>query len=507
MEVQDKLLSGLDKISLPVIGTIGPKGQDVLFQDELGNFTLTNDGVTIAKSIDVADPIEAAIIDIVKEAAKRTNSEAGDGTSTTILLSRILILKALELKKKGKSHRAIKGMFENVATKLLKRLEEQKHKVDTDKIVEEIARISANNDGNIAKTVLEATKAAGLDGTIFLDFNPDEKDEVEVQAGFRVPAGMIYQNLYADVTRPVVKYEKLPVIIFDKKLYYPEEAEHIIQVAKDLGYDKLVIVAKDFQGDAVNTFMANHMQGVVKLVLVRLENDIQQEDLATYIDGTIVSEAGGRRVDSIGMVDFTHVESVFADPQKVLIKTSKESKLLKKKVQYIKDELKKEKDNEELKGRLASLTNGIVTIKIGGRTQTEVLEKRYRFEDSINAVRAGQRFGFLVGGGLSLFNAFNRKDYTSKDESETARLIATASVERLAENSMLDLDYDKLTKEVGLNALTGEYENLLKAGVVEPFRATEMAIKNAVSVANIITSIGTFIVNDYDGTESTDGEE
>lgn len=504
--VQDKVLSGIDKITLPVVQTIGPMGKNVMFQDALGNFILTNDGVTIAREIDVDDQIEAAVIDIFKGASKRTNVEAGDGTSTTILLSRALALKALALKKKGLSQRMIREMLERVVKSFLVRLTEQKREVKDEAMSLEIAKISANNDAEIAQFVVDAVKTAGLDGMIFIDVNNDEPTLLETQAGFRVPAGMIYQNLYNDVAKPVAQYEDLPVVIFDKAIYYEEEAQHIIRTAMDLNYKKLVVVAKDFVGDAPNTFIANHAKGNIKLVLIKVANETQIQDLAVYIDGSVVSEAEGRRVDSLMMGDFTMVESVFADPQKCLIKTGRTSSSLKKRVNELKKELAKDKDNPVLKDRIASLTNGIVTIKVGGRTLTEVREKMYRYEDAISAVRSAKRSGFLVGGGLGLYNAYNPKDYKGREENEIALIISRASVDQLAENSNIELDYDQLTKDVGLNALTGQYENLLKAGVVEPFRATELALKNAASVANILTSIGTYIVNDY-ADESKEGDE
>ena len=502
--VHDRVLAGLDKISLPIIQTIGPMGKNVLYQDAFGHYTLTNDGVTIAKEIDVDDQIEGAVIEIVKGASKKTNAEAGDGTSTTVLLARALTLKALALKKKGLSQRAVRDMLERVVDRFLGRLSEQKREVKDKNTELQIAKISANNDADIAGFAVDAVAQAGLDGMIFIDVNNDEKTIIDIQDGFRVPAGMIYQNLYNDVSRPVATYENIPVLIFDKAIYYAEEAEHILRTAVDLGHKKLVIVAKDFIGDAPNTFVANHAKGIIHLVLIKVGDDTQLQDLAVYIDGGVVAEAEGRRVDSLMMNDFTTIASVYADPQKCLIKTAKTSKSLKKRIAGLREELVKDRDNQKLKDRIASLTNGIVTIKVGGRTQVEVREKMFRYEDAISAVRASKRDGFLIGGGLGLYNAYRPKDYKGRDENDIALIISRASVDQLAENSNIELDYDRLTKDVGLNALTGQYENLLKAGVVEPFRATELALKNATSVANTITSVGTYVVQDYENREEGD---
>ncbi len=503
-DVRSRVMDTVERVALPVIETIGPRGKNVLYEDSGGNPTLTNDGKTIIDSINFKDPLENAVANIMKDGAARTNQMAGDATSTTTLYGYVLTKFAAALKKKGMTQRAVRDLLQRVQDKLLKRLEAQKKVVNTKAIEFEIAKISANNDESIAKLTQETVDVAGIDGMVFIEMNNGEETTIEKQTGFRVPNGMIFQNLYNDLGRPVAKYDNVKVLIFDKQLYYAEECEHIVRVANDLGYGKLVIVAKNFVGDAPNTFIANHVQGVIKLVLTKCEDDTQLEDLAVYLGGTVISETAGRRVDSLHMGDFMDAESVYADPMKVLLKGTTASKALKSRIAGIKEELEKDKNDRKLKDRLASLTNGIVTVKVGGRTHTEARERVFRFEDAISAVRAAKEHGFLVGGGLSMYNAYVAKDYPNRDENEAALLITRASIEQLAENSMVELNYDKLTKDIGLNALTGEYENLFKAGVVEPYKAVEMSLKNAVSVADIITSIGSFILNDYDKEESAE---
>ncbi len=496
-DVRDRVLAAVDLAALPVIETIGPQGKNVLFETSVGTTAMSNDGVTIIKNIAVKDRLASAVIDLVRSGSRRTNDAAGDATSTTVLFTREGTRKAHELEKKGVPQRKIREAMNRVAEKLIERINEQKRVVKTPEDALHIATISANNDTEIAKDVVRVVEAAGLDGMVFLEVNPQqEKCEIDIQPGFKSPNGMVYQNLYPDTSRPVARYKDIPTIIFDKKLYYAEEAEHILRVAKDLGYAELLIVAKDFIGDAPNTFIANHMQGVIKLVLTKIEEDSQLTDLAVYLGAEVVSEGAGRRVDSITKDDFFKVKSVFADPHKTLIEHYKSSKALEARVEGVRQELKEKPNASAVKGRLASLTNGIVTIKIGGRTDTEAQEKVYRYEDAINALRTAKRDGYLVGGGLAIWNAFRASDYPTKIEKEFAWTLATASLERLATNSEIDMDYDELTKEIGFNALTGKYENLLKAGVIEPLKAVEMSIKNAVSVADSLISIGTFILID-----------
>jgi len=329
---------------------------------------------------------------------------------------------------------------------------------------------------------------------VFLDIHPEEKTEIEFQTGFKVPTGVMYQPLYTDVSKPVIQYEAPSILILDKKLYYAKDAEHIIRQAITSGIKSLVIVAKDFLADSLSTLIANHAHGTIKVVLVKLDDDIALQDLAVYCDTVVISEQAARRIDSIVPGDFKTVKHVYADPQKVLIKHETATETLEKRVAALKEELKKDKDNQVIKRRLASMTSGIANVKIGGRTIPEAFERMYRYEDAISALRAAKRDGYLIGGGVSLFVSYNEKDFNSKVEKDIASRICKASLERLAENSGIDIDYDKIVGTNGFNALSGEYEDLLQTGVIEPFKAVEMSLKNSLSVADSITSLGSFIL-------------
>jgi len=497
-DIRKQVLAAVDKVSVPVIETISPMGRNVLYETDKGNFELTNDGITVLRGMAFKDPIENAVLEIIKDGSLRTNQEAGDGTSTTVLFSRAFINKSIEFQEKGMTHKEISDMFNKVADKLVSRLKKIKKTVKDDKQLKEVATISAGGDKEIANKVIETINTAGLDGMVYLELYPRDEVVVEKQVGFRIPQGMMYQNLYTDPAKPQVAHREIPVIIFDKTIYYAEEAEHILRVAINQGFRNICIVAKDFLGDAPNTFIANHVQGTIGVVLAKISDDVALDDLATYLGGKVISESGGRRVDSITRDDFVIANTLTADPQKILFTAMSESRDLKARIKYLQEEVAKDKDNTKAKQRLASLTNGIVTLKIGGRTEREAREKVYRYEDAINATRAAKRDGYLVGGGVSIFAAMETKDYDSEEEVDTALTIATSSIKQIAKNSQIKPDWTKYKGDVGYNSESGEYENLLESGVVEPFKATEMALKNAVSVATILTSIGTYILNDYD---------
>ncbi len=503
IEVRTQIEAAVKKVTGPVIETIGPRGKNVFYETDKGAFELTRDGFTVARNINLEDSIENAVAEIIKAGALSTNKLGGDGTSTTELYSFENIGVAYELEDQGVAHRDITRVLDTVAEKYIKRLSEMKREVNSDKTLKEIATISANGDTEMAEQVVETINTADLDGMVYIEISGNDKTILEKQQGFRVAPGMIYERLYTNAAQPMMAYPDLPILILDKKLYYAEETEHIIRTAMQAGHKAIGIIAKDFLGDSLNTLITNHSRGALSIVLAKIDSDTTLADLALYLGGHVVSESDGRRTDSVTADDFVFASRVAADPDKVLFTHTKSNPELEERVKWLKSELEKDKENKQVKQRLASLTTGIVTIKVGGRTLQEARERVYRFEDAINATRAAKKSGYLVGGGLSMYVAFLTTTWLP-NELKVAERIGRASIIRIAKNAQLTPDWSKITHDTGLNANTGEYENLLESGVVEPFQVTELALRNAASVASTITSIGTFILNDYESTKESD---
>lgn len=508
-DIKDKIIRGVDAIADPVRQTLSPRGGNALIEDDKLNHILTNDGVTIARNITIKDPIENSIVSIIKEAALKTNAEAGDGTTTTILLSQVLIKEGLKMVDEGYSWIDIREIFKGVGDNIKKRIIQNKIDIKNDKDLENIAKISANSDEKIAKDVVEVIKIAGEDGMVFLEPNVKANTELVKDLGFMINSGIPYPELLNEPGKFTITYKDVPILITDKRIYYPEEAETILTTALQSGYKNVVIVAADFMGDAVNTFITNHTKGIINVLLIKdpkcTERDnTSLQDLASYLDGKVVSDKTGSLVNKITKKDFVMANQVYADPTKTLITPQKSaSKELKERIKYIKEESKKNPDDKVLKGRLSSLTNGVVTIKVGGNTRIEIREKIYRYEDAVNATRAAMRGGYLVGGGIGLLGAFNPKDYTT-ETIPIARKYCEAVVRQIAENCGKHPDTvleNIRTLKRGYNALTNKYEDLLKAGVIDPYLVIKLAIDNSVTVANIIISIKNYIINnleDYD---------
>lgn len=510
-EVKDKILRAVDTITDPIRQTMSPKGRNVIYENAVGKYFVTNDGVTIAKEINVADPIENSIIEVIKGSALKTNTEAGDGTSTTILLSSILIKDGLRLLDEGWNGMDVVREYENFAKELKSKLKKEVRKIKDDNDLLFVSKISANNDDEIAKNVVRIIKTAGLDGQVILDRGYTVETEIIEDTGFVILGGMLSPELTNVSSGFFASYTDVPVLVTDKRLYYAQEAETILKTCLENGYREVVIVAQDFIGEALPFFVANHKKGTIKVLLVK-DPDAKEghslEDLATYLGGEVVSDKKGSIVDNLTIENFMISKRVISDNQKTVIMRDKEEANpgLTMRVSALKKELKKfgdeeSKEHKTIKKRISSLTNGMVTLKVGGRTDLEIREKLFRYEDAISAARVAMMDGYLVGGGISIFNAYKK----CKFKPELARVFkkyAEANIRQIAENCGLHPDtvvetiYNSDDENIGYNALSGRYEDLLEAGVLDPYKVTEMAIDNSVSIANVIISSGYLIVND-----------
>lgn len=507
-EIKDKIKKAVDTIADPVRQTLSPKGSNVIYEDSSGDQHSTNDGVTIAKNINVKDPVENAVIEIIKQPALQTNSSVGDGTTTTILLSQVMIKESMKLIDEGMNRMVLKENLELMTDKIKSRLMKNKMKVKGASDIVKIAKISANNDDVIAKDVARVVEVAGQEGMVFIEPNSKAKTELVEEMGFGISTEL-YQD-FAD-GKYIVSYSDVPVLITDKRLYYKEEAETILRTALKAGWDTIVVVARDFIGQAPNFFIANHKEGRIRVLLVKdpqsSETDNSSlEDLATYVGGNLVTDKRGKIVDTLQPSDFVFVKKVVANPVKTLFMTSKPNNAkLKERVKSIKEELLKDENDKKLKNRLASLTNGTVTIKVGGRTPIEVQERMFRYEDSVNAARAAMKDGYLVGGGLALLDSYDSKDHDVMNN--VAYKVCSASVRQIAENCGKHIEsvIEKCdaSKGIGYNAKTDKFTNLLADGVIDPFRVTEMALDNATSITIHLLTSGYFIINDLEDLKDT----
>lgn len=512
-EISDKIKKAIDIIDYPIAQTMSPMGANVLFEDDKGNTGYTNDGKTIAKYTSVSDPVMDNIIQVIKTGAFKTDREGGDGTSTTVHASSTLTRGGLKLVEEGYNRMQIKSEFDKFGEYIKQELKKQIKQVETDDDKFFIASISANNDSKIAEDVVRIVNAAGQDGLVFFAYGDTETKIVE-DTGFNIKSGLFHPRLSNTPGGFSAAYLDCPVLVTDKRIYYVAEAEAILKTVLEAGHKKVCIVARDFIGEAVNYFIANHERGNMQIMMVKDTgategNSSTLDDLAVYLGGSVVSEKVGKLTDNLSFNDFVIAKKVFADGTKTIISrdSTKPNVMLDIRIKSIRDEIEKDKDNKELKDRLASLTNGMVSVYIGGRTQLELQERGYRYEDAVNATRNAIKHGYLVGGGMALYNAFTYGDY--KADPSFLRLFkqfCECNIRQIAKNCGKDPDtiiglikdaHEKTeNRNIGYNALTGKIENLIEAGVIDPSKVTELAVDNSISIANIIVSSGYMIVND-----------
>lgn len=519
-DVQEKIVKAVNLLNDPIRQTLSPRGRNVIYEDERGNPQVTNDGYTIAKNILVKDRVMNDIIEIVKTAAFRTNSAAGDGTSSTILFSSTLIKGGLKLIENGVNPSDLKKEYDQFAETMIASLKKASHPIKNDTDLLYIAKVSSSGDEEIAKTVVKTVKLAGEDGMVFIEASNTMETEVIEDTGFNIAAGMFSPEFRNNPRALSATYLDVPVLITDKRLYYAQEAESILSTALKNGYKEVVIVAKDFIGEALPYFVTNHIRGQIRVLLIK-EPSVDKnggavlEDLAVYLGGSVVSDKKGSIVDTLTIADFVIATKAFADGGKTLISRDKKevNKTLDNHIAALKKELKKFGKEEtpehiELKERIASLTNGVLTVRVGGATGVEVNEKIFRYEDAINATRVAMKDGYLVGGGIALYQAWKENRFKG-EASRVFRTLAESSIRQIAENCGFngDITLDTINQvdnpQFGFNALTGTYEDLLKAGIIDPYKVVEMAIRNAASVAGMILSGGWIITNII---EEKDGE-
>ena len=508
-DIRDKIIHAIDTLADPVVGTLSPRGANVIYEDSAGNQYVTNDGVTIAKNIVLKDPVENAIIEVIKHASLKTNNEAGDGTTTSILLSQNLIKSGLKLIDEGWNPIELKKEFDKFGKILIGKLSDDLYKIKNDKDLFNIATISSNNDPVIAKDIVRVIKIVGENGMVFIEPHNKQVTEIVEDVGFNIQGGLTHQELRNNKNTFSATYENVPALITDKRLYHAEEAEAILKVALAAGHKSLVIIARDFLGRSADFLVANHVKGIINLLLIKdpgctdKDND-STRDLATYLGGKMVTEKTGKIVNKITMDDFCMIGKIYSDPNKTIItpkkKVNPELTML---ISALRKEAEKDKDDKAIKRRLSSLTNGMVTIKVGGSTQMETQERMFRYEDAVNATRAAVKDGYLVGGGIAMLNAFNPKDY-NPDLVSVFKKFCEASVRQIAINcgkhtdTVVNTIRASKNKHFGYNALTDRFEDLLKSGVVDPYKVTEMAIQNSISVTGVIISSNYLIVNEVE---------
>ena len=505
-DARKKLLSGVEQISKAVMTTLGPCGRMVMLDKKYGAPTITKDGVSVAKEIELQDPYENMGAQFVREVASKTNDDAGDGTTTATVLSYALVREGIKSVAAGMRPIEIKRGMDKAVKIAVEEIKKNAKPVKGADDITNIATISANNDPEIGKMLADAIEKVGKDGVITVEESKNMEMTVDTVEGMQFDRGYISSYFVTDRERMEADFDDAYVLIYDKKISAMKDLLPILEKVANAG-KALVIICEDVDGEALTTLVLNTISGTIKVCAVKApgfgdrRKDMLQ-DIAILTGATVVSEEVGLKLESCGPEVLGQAKSIKIDKDNTtIVGGAGDSKNIKARVDEIKNAIEKSTssyDKEQLQKRLAKLSGGVAVINVGANTETEMKEMKFRVEDTIAATRAALEEGVVSGGGIALIEAAKALNDVPADLNEEEkvgfRIVRRAleePIRQIAENAGLDgsviAERAKNEKRgVGFNARTGEWVNMLEAGVIDPAKVTCSALKNAASVAGTL---------------------
>jgi len=508
-DARQKLLAGIEKLAKTVKITLGPKGRNAILEKKYGGPLVTNDGVTIAKEIELPDPYENMGAQMVKEVATKTNDVAGDGTTTATILAEAIIKEGLRNLTAGADPMQLKRGIQKAVKEVEKFLSEMAVQVgDSKEKVAQIATISAQ-DEEVGALIADIMEMVGNDGVIQVEESQTMGLEKEVVEGMQFDNGYISPYFVTDTARMEAIFDDAKILITDKKISSVQELLPVLEKVAQTGKKELVIIAEDVDGEALATLVLNKLRGVFNILAVKAPafGDRRKDmlkDIAILTGGTVISDEIGLKLDAVELEHLGEARKVVADKDNTIIVEGKgatseiEARVFELKA--ILDKTKSDFDKEKLQERLAKLGGGVGIIKVGAATEIELKEKKLRIEDALNATRAAVEEGIVPGGGVALLRAakaLENVDCANKDE-ETGvtiiRNVLSAPLAQIATNAGKDgaVVVDKVLNgsgSEGYDAAKDEYTDMIKAGIIDPKMVVRSAVENAASVAAIFLTM------------------
>src|SRR5258705_6814344 len=515
IEARNRMKKGVDILCNAVKVTLGPKGRNVVLEKKFGAPSITKDGVTVAKEIELEDPIENMGAQMVKEVASKTADIAGDGTTTATVLAQSIISEGLKMVAAGSNPMDLKRGIDKAVTKVVEHLNGQSQAVGNDSAkIQQVAAISANNDAEIGKLIAEAMKKVGKEGVITVEEARGTETGIEVVEGMQFDRGYISPYFVTNSEKMEAELENPYILIYDKKISNMKDILHILEKVAQ-GGRPLLIISEDLEGEALATLVVNKLRGTLKVAAVKAPGfgDRRKEmlqDIAVLTKGIVISEEQGYKLENADLTYLGEADTVTIDKDNTTVVGGKgDKKDITARVNQIKAQVEtttSDYDKEKLQERLAKLSGGVAVLYIGAATEVEMKEKKDRVNDALKDTRAAVEEGIVPGGGVAYIRAIESLEKLkglNEDETTGIQIVKRAVEEPIRqivvnsgiEGSIVVQKVKENKGDFGFNARTELYENLLKAGVIDPVKVTRVALENAASIAGLLLTTECTIVD------------
>ena len=509
-DARRKLKRGIDTVATAVSTTLGPKGRNVAIDKKFGAPTITHDGVTVAKEIELEDPYENMGAQLFKEAAIKTNDIAGDGTTTATVLAQHMVHEGLKNVAAGANPMLLKQGIEAGTQALSNKIRGMAISIDSFEEIASVASISAQ-DPEIGKLIATVMDKVGKDGVITVEESKALEFETEYVEGMQFDRGYISAYFITDADTMEAVIEDAYILIHDKKISSAQDIIPVLEKLVQIGRKNLVIIAEDVDGEALATLVLNKLRGMINALAIKApgfgdRRKAMLQDIATLTGGQLITEEMGRKLDTVQITDLGRAGKVVSTKDDTTIVDGKgDEAQINGRVEQIKVEIDRstsDYDKEKLQERLAKLSGGVAIIRVGAATEVELKEKKHRVEDALSATRAAVEEGIVPGGGVALLNALPALDDVKTPAGDITtgvnilRVALEAPMRKIAENAGMNGDViiqnvrrmqdEKGDPQLGYNVMTGEYLNMVKAGIIDPAKVTRGALENAASIAAMI---------------------
>ena len=504
-DARDKLKKGVDALADAVKVTLGPKGRNVILDKKFGAPTVTKDGVTVAKDIELKEPIENMGAQLVKEVASKTADAAGDGTTTATVLAQAIFNIGIKNVAAGANPMDLKRGIDKAVAAVVEHLKKQSKKIQSSQEIQQVATISANNDVEIGKMIADAMDKVGKDGVITVEEAKGTETEVKTVEGMQFDRGYLSPYFVTNAETMEAELDRQYILIYDKKISSMKELLPVLEAVVQTG-KPLLIISEDVDGEALATLVVNKIRGALKIAAVKApgfgdRRKAMLEDIAILTGGTVISEERGFKLENATMDMLGTCEKIIVDKDNTTIVNGAGKKDdIKGRINEIKAQVDKttsDYDKEKLQERLAKLSGGVAILYIGAATEVEMKEKKDRVDDALHATRAAVEEGIVAGGGVALIRAVSALEKIKVDNEDQATGIniiknaieaplRTIVLNSGLEGSVIVQKVKEGKDDYGYNAREDKYENMFAAGIIDPTKVTRLALENAASIASLL---------------------